>query len=226
VARCEHIAARVAKIPGVTATVRREPGPSLSNRSPGLAIRWSTAALGITGPEISELLYNTEPRIALNAAGAQNDGPGDTGISLTTSMMASGDEKIVAERVVRVLSERRAPKQAARLEPPVTNLSGRWTVAIEYTAGRTSHTLHLQQEGSNLTGTHQGDFVARDIAGTITGSSVSLASIVTEEHGFALTYRFTGSLTGDTISGTLNLGEYRSARWTARRHVFTPRSAR
>jgi uncharacterized protein (TIGR02145 family) len=47
-----------------------------------------------------------------------------------------------------------------------------------------------------------------------------IASIVTERHGDALTYRFSGTIEQDAMSGSLNLGEYRSATWTARRHVY------
>jgi L-seryl-tRNA(Ser) seleniumtransferase len=225
VARCDHIAERVSRIPGVTAVVRREPGEGRSNRSPNVAIRWDAATLGITGQEVADLLYNGEPRIALGGAGGRrgSEMPGDTGISMGSSMLAPGDEKIVADRVYEVLSAKHVPKPVDTPAPPVTNLSGRWTVDIEYTANKTTHTLHLQQDGPNLVGTHQGDFVARDISGTINGNTVSLASIVTEQHGFALTYRFAGTVAGDTMSGSLNLGEYRSAQWTARRHVFGPR---
>ena len=49
------------------------------------------------------------------------------------------------------------------------------------------------------------------------GDAISLASIVTERHGDALNYRFTGKLSGETMSGSLDLGEYLSATWTARR---------
>ena len=77
------------------------------------------------------------------------------------------------------------------------------------------------QDGSRLEGTHQGDFLTRDISGTIAGDAVTLASSVTERHGDALTYRFAGTVNGDTMSGSLNLGEYLTAKWTARRHVFS-----
>jgi len=49
------------------------------------------------------------------------------------------------------------------------------------------------------------------------GARVTLASIVTERTGDALSYRFTGELSGHTMSGTLDLGEYRSATWRATR---------
>jgi L-seryl-tRNA(Ser) seleniumtransferase len=46
---------------------------------------------------------------------------------------------------------------------------------------------------------------------------VALASTVTERHGDALNYRFTGKLTGDSLSGALDLGEYLGATWIAKR---------
>ena len=97
------------------------------------------------------------------------------------------------------------------------DLTGRWEVAITYSASRTTHTLQLQQRGNRLEGLHQGDFLSRDISGTVNGDAVSLASVVTERHGDALTYRFRGTVSGDTIAGSLDMGEYLGATWAARR---------
>ena len=222
IARCEHIAARVSKVAGVTTTIRKEPG-GRSNRSPRLAIRWTAASLGITGAEVSQILDSTEPRIGLGGGGRGGDGEelaGDTGISIGAAMMQPGDEKVVADRVYQVLSAKRSPRQVETPAQPSANVSGRWAVEIKYAASATTHTVHLIQNGSRLEGTHQGDFLTRDISGTIAGDAVSLASSITERHGDALTYRFTGTVTGDAMSGSLSLGEYLSATWTARRHVF------
>lgn len=226
VARCDHIAARVSRIPGVTAVVQREAGEGRSNRSPRVTIRWVAAERGITGPEVAKLLYTGEPRIALGGSGGRQNGedlPGDTGISLTSSMMAPGDETVVAERVYEVLAAKRAPKEMEPPEPPVADLSGRWTVEIQYTASKTTHTLHLEQSGSNLAGTHQGDFLARDVSGTIHADAVSLASAVTERHGDSLNYRFSGRIEDGVMSGALDMGEYLGATWTARRQGYKGR---
>jgi D-glucosaminate-6-phosphate ammonia-lyase len=222
VARADLIANRVSKIAGVTATVRREPNEGRGNRSPGVSIRWESAKLGITGAEATDRLYDGEPRIALGGGGGRpgQEMTGDTGISLTTSMMAPGDEKIVAERVYQVLSAKHTPKPVETPGAPSANLSGRWDVEIQYAASSGVHSLHLQQDGSRLQGTHQGPFLSRDISGTIDGDAVALASVVTERHGDALNYRFSGKAAGDTMSGTLNMGEYLTATWSARRHVF------
>jgi uncharacterized pyridoxal phosphate-dependent enzyme len=229
VARGDYIANRIGKIPGVTATVRRDGGSGRSNRSPGVTVRWDSTKLGITGPEVADLLFNTEPRIALGGGGGGNrpgqpQDPEDTSISLSLSMMAPGDERIVSDRIVQVLSARHTRKPVETPKPPAANLSGQWEIDIEYTASKTRHTLHLQQNGNELQGTHRGNFLARDIAGSISDTSVTLLSNVTERHGDALRYRFTGTVTGDTMSGTLDLGEYLSAKWVGRRYVPGQRS--
>jgi L-seryl-tRNA(Ser) seleniumtransferase len=227
IARCDYIAERVSKIPGVFATVQREPGVSLSNRSPRVGIRWDSKTLGLTGAKASELLDQGEPRIALGGGGGggrQGQGQeqqGDTGISITSAMMSPGDEKIVAERIVKVLSGKYTLDPIVAPVTPVTDLSGRWDVEIKYVASATTHTVHLQQNGNRLTGIHQGNFISRDIAGTISGDAVSLASTVTERHGDSLNYRFSGTVSQDTMAGTLDMGEYLGATWTARRPAST-----
>jgi seryl-tRNA(Sec) selenium transferase len=149
----------------------------------------------------------------------------NTGIGVVTAMLAECDEKIVAQRIAGLLRESR-PRQAAEpIAAPGADLSGRWEVAITYSASKTTHTLQLQQRGNRLKGLHQGDFLSRDISGTINGDAVSLASIVTERHGDALTYRFRGTVSGDTIAGSLDMGEYLGATWSARRPAGTRTAA-
>ena len=212
-----HIADRVSQIDGVTAAVREPRG--LSNHSPGLSISWDAGKLGITGQEVAQALETTEPRIALNAGGGRGRGSGETGVSITAYMMSPGEEKIVADRIHAVLSAAR-PKQAEPPKAPAGDLTGRWDVHIEFTAGSGDETLHLEQQDSQVTGTHQGAYVSRDCRGTIAGDEVVIASHVGEEHGAALSYRFAGKLDGDSMSGTLEMGEYLSAKWTAKRHTF------
>jgi L-seryl-tRNA(Ser) seleniumtransferase len=219
--RCEYIAQRASKIDGVTATVQREPGVSLSNRSPRVSIRWDSKALGLRGADAAELLENGQPRIALAGAGGGGRGgqdlAGDTGISIVSAMMSPGDEKIVAQRVVEVLSAKHTLKPAEPELPPAANLAGRWQVEIRYAASTSTHALHLQQNGNRIDGIHQGNFLSRDITGSINGDQVSLASTVTERHGDSLNYRFSGKVSGEAIEGTLSLGEYLGATWTAKR---------
>ena len=217
VGRCEAIGQRVTKVPGVTVAIQTEPGVSLSNRSPQIGVRWASQKLGITGQEVANILFNTEPRITLNAARGQQTDGSDTGVTIVVSMMAPGDEKIVGERIAQVLSETHTLKPADPLVPPVATISGRWDIDIAFAAGAATHALHLQQTGNRLDGTHQGNFLSRDISGTISGDTIVLSSTVTERHGDALNYRFTGTVSSNSMVGTLDMGEYLTATWTGRR---------
>ena len=207
----QTIADHVTKIEGVTASIRQPRG--MNNHSPGLAINWDPAKLGITGEEVSRILWTTEPRIALNSGGR-------TGVSITAYMMMPEDVEVVTRRIHEILSAKRAPWKPEDPKTPAGDLTGRWEVRIDFAAGSSTHTLHLQQRGNQLIGTHQGDFVARDLAGSISGADVRIASSIGEIHGAALSYTFIGRLEGDKMSGTLDMGEYLGARWTAARHQF------
>jgi uncharacterized pyridoxal phosphate-dependent enzyme len=220
----QHIADRVSKIEGVTATVRAPRG--LGNHSPGVSINWDGVKLGITGQEVTRILDTTEPRVLLGGGGGgggrgrAGQGDNQTGISITAYMMQPGEEKIVADRIHEILSTKRPAKAPEPLAPPSGDLNGRWSVHIDFAAGSSDHVFHVKQSGNQLVGTHQGDFVSRDFSGTIAGDSVMIASNIGEIHGAALSYRFTGKLSGDTISGTLDMGEYLGAKFTAKRHAF------
>ena len=216
----QTIADRVTRIDGVSAAVRQPRG--LSNHSPGLSINWDPAKLGISGEEVSRILWTTEPRIALGGGGGGRNAPvsNQTGISITAYMMMPEDVKIVADRVYEILAAKRPEWKPETPNLPAGNLTGRWNVRIEFAAGMAEHTLHVTQQGNQLTGTHQGDFVARDFSGSISGDDVRISSNIGEIHGAALSYRFTGKLQGDQMSGALDMGEYLGAKWTATRHTF------
>jgi L-seryl-tRNA(Ser) seleniumtransferase len=160
---------------------------------------------------------DTEPRIATPGG---RDRDGESSISITPYQMAAGDEKVVADRIYTTLKnppKQEAPAQAAA---PAVDVGGQWDVRIDYVASASTHALHLRQIGNRIEGTHQGDFVSRDVSGTIDGSRVQLASAYTERHGDALSFRFTGIVAGETMTGTLDMGEYLTAKWTAKRHDF------
>src|SRR6266481_6397609 len=152
-----NIAGRVSKIDGVKTAVREPRG--LSNHSPGLSISWDPAKLGITGEEVSNILYTTEPRIALGGGGSGGGGrggrgAGETSISITAYMMAPGEDKIVGDRIFQILSAQRPPWKPEAPKTPSGDLTGRWDVHIEFAAGSSDHTFHVKQQGNQLVGTH------------------------------------------------------------------------
>ena len=213
VAWLDHISRRLTAIAGVTTTVTQPGG--LSNRTPSLRVWWDPERFGVSGETIARTLLETEPRVAL-VAGRRPGPPPETGISVTPYMMSPGDEAIIADRLYTLLSSRSLRDPAAAPSPPAVDLAGRWNVRIEYAAGSSTHVLHLRQTGNDIAGTHQGDFVARDVTGTISGSDVRLRSNY-GQGGDSLSFTFAGKASGDGMSGELDMGEYLGARWTARR---------
>ena len=209
----DHIAHRVTAIPGVTTTVTQPGG--LSNRTPSLRVWWEQERLGVSGDTIARTLLETEPRIAL-VAGRRPGPPVETGVSVTAYMMSPGDEVTIADRLHALLSARSLRDPAVAAAAPAVDLAGRWNVRIEYAAGSSTHVLHLRQTGSDVAGTHQGDFVARDVTGTINGNDVRLRSNYGQT-GDSLSFTFSGKASRDEMSGDLDMGEYLGARWVAKR---------
>jgi seryl-tRNA(Sec) selenium transferase len=211
VAMLDHIDTRVRRIAGVTTSVAQP--NSLSNRTPSLRVLWDPNAFGMNGNSVVTTLLDTEPRVALAAAG---QGP-LSGVSITPYMMSAGDERIIADRLVALLSNGKPAPPAAAVLPPSADVSGRWDVRITYAAGASTHTLQLRQRSNDIAGSHQGDFMTRDVTGTIEGDAVRIRSAVGEEHGEAISLLFTGKVSGADMAGTLDMGEYLGATWTAKR---------
>ena len=210
----EHIAQRMTSIDGVTTEIVQPVG--LSNKTPSLRIRWDRLERRIGGDAVARALFDGEPRIALTAIGGSNDQT--TGVAVTPYMMADGEEKLVAGALHAVLTRPARPPDPAT-GPPAADLSGGWDVQIEFAAASALHTLQLRQRGADIEGTHKGDFITRELTGSIDGDAVRLRSFIGEESGDALSFTFSGKVSGETLSGTLDMGEYLGAAWTAKRRA-------
>jgi len=208
----DHIARRVSAVVGVTTTVMQPGG--LSNRTPSLRVWWDPQRFGFSGDTVVRALLETEPRIALTSARRPGP-PQETGVAITPYMMSPGDEQVVADRLVSLLSGRLLNEPAAPEEAPTVDLTGRWDVRITYAAGSSVHVLHVRQRNGDLDGTHQGEFLSRGLSGTISGSDVRIRSSYGGQVGDALLFTFTGTVSGNQMEGTLDMGEYLGATWKA-----------
>jgi uncharacterized pyridoxal phosphate-dependent enzyme len=220
----DNISKRVSTIDGVKTAVHEPTG--LSNRSPELTISWDPAKLNITGEEVAEELARNKPRIALGSGGGgrgrrgSEPDPGATAISVTAWMMQPGDDKVVADRIHGVLSQKRSPRPD-KMNAPAANISGRWDVSVEFFSSKSQHTFFIEQDGNRLQGSHKGDFSVRDVYGIIEGDQVKLRSMTAERGtGDSVTFTFAGTVSGDTISGPIYMGEYLNAKFTAKRYNY------
>ena len=208
----DNISKQVSKISGIK-TMVEEP-TELSNRSPRLKISWDPDVLNITGDEVAENFARTKPRIAIGSS----NGPGTTSIHITTGQMQPGNDKIVAERIFNLLSQKRNPRSTSMTAPSVT-LGGYWDVTVEFFTSKSEHTFFIEQDGNWIHGTHTSDFSQQEIMGMVEGDQVTLRSNL-RRPGDGITYMFSGKVSGSTISGSIFLGEYLNAKFTAKKSSY------
>ncbi|MCU0256076.1 MAG: hypothetical protein MUF60_04990 [Vicinamibacterales bacterium] len=219
----EHVAGRLAGVPGVTTRIQQPQGRS--NRTPSLRVEWDPAVIPLTGEDVEQLLWDGEPRIAVSGAGSFLPFPPNTepNVSVVPYQLEAGEERIIAERLRAVLSA--PPRKTARTDAPAFDVSGQWDVEVRFLAGAATQTFAIEQKGHQLVGTHYASFATRDLAGTLHGDDLLVRSSYTER-GVRLNFTFTGKVTSEGMSGQVSMGEYGLATWKAARRGYRPPGAR
>ncbi|MDP3469414.1 MAG: PLP-dependent transferase [Daejeonella sp.] len=214
----ETISKRVSAINGVTTSIRQPTG--LDNRTPTLTISWDPAKFNASGQEMATYLSTTKPRIALSAGGGRRGTPASenlTSISVAAFMMQPGDDKIVADRIFNALNMKRPV--TPEMKAPSADLKGRWDVTIEYFNEISKHAFSIEQQDSNwLKGSHKSAFTTNELEGTIDGNEVifrSASRMIADNVPFT----FSGTVSGDTMSGNIHHGEYLTSKFTAKKIV-------
>ena len=213
-----QISDSVKRVNGVSTSVLQPEG--LSNHTPSLKIEWDGAKRGITGTELTQYLLDSHPRMAFaHSSGTRPDDMAST-VLVTPYMMMPENVKVVADRLYQVLSKPPKAQSPAPLpEGQPAAVNGLWQVRIEYARGSADHNLELVQSGSNLVGTHYGEYGQGDLKGELAVNLIRLRSSQ-KIQGTRLFYDFTGTVEGDRMSGDVGLGEYGEAKWSAQRHHY------
>jgi L-seryl-tRNA(Ser) seleniumtransferase len=203
----QEISDQVTKVPGVT-TRMQEPGGT--SPFPTLMLDWDPERVGITAGEVNDQLLAGEPRIMTHGEGEGHS------FLLRPPSLREGDAPLAARRIAEVL--RRAPKGAGKKAPaaPAFDISGRWDVDVKYSRGSARHRLTLVANGNRIDGTHLGRRLEGVLSGTVDGNQIRMRSSLPIQ-GTRLSYRFDGTVNGKTMEGKVDLAEYGSAQWTARR---------
>ncbi len=210
----DKIAKKVSAIDGVTTSVF-EP-TELSNKSPVLNIYWDSVKFNITGEEVAEELGRNKPRVAVGSETKD----GQTSINITTGQMQPGNDKVVADRVYDVLSQKRSPQNTIMVMPTV-NLTGSWDATIEFFSSTSSHMLFIEQDGKWIKGSHKGDFTVRELTGIVESDTIVKLRSVDRHPADSITFIFSGTISGgDAIAGSIYMGEYRTATFTAKRTSY------
>ncbi|HXM93948.1 MAG TPA: aminotransferase class V-fold PLP-dependent enzyme [Candidatus Dormibacteraeota bacterium] len=92
--RLDVISAQITKIPGVTTSFSV---PDVANHVPHMNITWDAARIVLTPREAGAALRNANPSIVLSS-GEQGEA-----LSMNSFMLQPGEEKIIAEQLVKIL---------------------------------------------------------------------------------------------------------------------------
>lgn len=96
--RLETVAGAITKIPGVKTEFFT---PDIANHVPHLAISWD-AKIPLTPQQVSQMLRNSNPSIAIGG------GEGRPGLGMSSFMLQSGEDRIIAEQLTRIFREHSA----------------------------------------------------------------------------------------------------------------------
>jgi uncharacterized pyridoxal phosphate-dependent enzyme len=203
----QEISDIVSQVPGVRTTMQ---DPAGASPYPTMNIEWDPQQVGITAGEVYAQLLAGEPRVMSHASG---DG---SSFRVRPPAIRPGDQVLAGRRIAEVL--RQAPKGVTTRmpAPPAADVAGRWDVDVQYSRGTARHSLLLVTTGNHVVGSHIGRRLQGAVRGEVDGDRVRLRSSLPHE-GTRLSYRFDGRIEGQTIEGEVDLGEYGTARWTARR---------
>ena len=209
----EEISSKLTKIEGISAEVELPTG--LDNRTPRLILKWDPDKLHISGEEIAEEVARNRPRIAI---GGRSSEDGTTSISITPSQMRPGNAKLVANRLYDILSAERGPR-SDQMAPANINVTGHWEVEMQFFTSKSTHKFFLEQEGNWIKGTHTSDYAMQEMAGMIEGDEVKLKSHFNVP-GNSINYWFSGKVSNGTFNGSVFLGEYLTAKFTAKQLAY------
>lgn len=98
-----------------------------------------------------------------------------------------------------------------------TDVTGEWTMMIDTEQGSQSTALTLAQDGEKLTGSMVSPMGTLEFEGTITGNELEIVMEV-DAGGAFLEITLAGTVDGDEMTGTLDLGGYGGGDWTAKRN--------
>lgn len=208
----QHIEDRVKGLPSVT-TEYLEP-EDLSNRAPRLCIHWDANQLKITGTELVERLDKGTPRILVDSGTGRRPDKMQSSITIMPYMMGPGEDRIVADAIYEGLTHPGHYENPVIPQGTPVQIAGNWAVEIKYTRGTGEQHFTLQQDGAQLTGTQSGEIYKADLAGVVHADHIELTSDMAVS-GNSIPWTFRGVVSGNNISGTVHMGEYGVANWTA-----------
>lgn len=97
--RLDGVSRQITKVPGVSTSMFI---PEVANHVPHMQITWDTTRIPLTVQQAAKLLRDSKPSIVMGG------GEGRPGLAMNSFMLQPGEDKIVAEQLVRLFSDHSA----------------------------------------------------------------------------------------------------------------------
>jgi L-seryl-tRNA(Ser) seleniumtransferase len=209
----KHIGDTVGRVSGVSSQIIESKDKAYY---PTMKVMWDPKKIGLTAGEIGKMLLEGEPRIMTHAGLSESSEA--TEMLLRPAAMWPDEYKIVADRLHEILSKAPGPRTKPTYAAPSGDVSGMWEANLEFNVGSARHTFYLDAKGNELSGHYAGRTVKGPVRGHVDGNKVVFSSGGRIE-GASLRYTYKGTFDGKQMTGTVDLGEYGTARFSATRRA-------
>lgn len=115
-----------------------------------------------------------------------------------------------------LLAQNPPQKPPPQQEKPAPTMTGTWAIEAHHSAGVSNPTANVTQTGEKLTGKYVGSYGESVLTGSIKDNKEFTFTVeIGAEQKVTLVY--TGTLDGDTIKGSLTMGEMGEGTFTGKR---------
>lgn len=109
------------------------------------------------------------------------------------------------------------PALALAQGAPKVDVTGTWDTTMEGPEGPMTVLTVFKQDGEKITGTQGGPMGDVKLEGTIVGDDIRFKIEIEMPDGQKGAIAFTGKVTGDSMSGTVEMGGMGASNWSAKK---------
>jgi hypothetical protein len=96
------------------------------------------------------------------------------------------------------------------------SVAGTWQMEVQTEQGTGSPKFVLEQNGETISGTYEGQLGQAPVKGTVKGNAVEMTYVVSGG-GQELEVKYAGTIEGDTMKGTVSLGQLGEGTFTGKK---------
>ncbi|MDP2983786.1 MAG: hypothetical protein Q8O92_10710 [Candidatus Latescibacter sp.] len=105
---------------------------------------------------------------------------------------------------------------AVTAQEKAATIDGTWEITLSFVRGTAKHIAIITQKDAAISGTYRGEIKEGTLRGTVRDNTVDFTGRLKNE-ALTVSFHYTGVVDGDTMKGTVEMGEFWNAEWTAKK---------